>query len=91
MSIMSSDLIETLQSVLNSINNPAYIKKDNAIIAHNDLFETKYLSPKYLQNYNLTVKQSCLNDNMQLNEIISNDVYRLAESNKKLVQAMGLL
>ena len=91
---MSLEMKLTLQSIINSMHNPAFIKKDNKIQLVNDAFERKGYSQntydKQAVENGCNIIEKPLHNNMKLCEIVDNELNVLEISRQKLTQAMRL-
>lgn len=84
-----------LQTVLNSLTNPAFIERDGEIILSNNSFKLFGYSKK---NYKAKISESEfqiltkeISENTVLCEIVANDIYKLELSRQQLTNAMALL
>ncbi len=92
---MSHEIDQTTQSILNALDKPAFIKKNDKLILSNEIFTQDGYTPK---NYEVKAKeQGCyieekqLNDGMKLCQILNCDLQLLKISQQKLTKAMALL
>jgi hypothetical protein len=88
-------MLKTLQSIINLLENPAYLQDKNGIVIVNDLFTASGFSEK---NYEKQItSQKCkvnkrkINGELTLVEIVPNDIFNLKECTKKLTKAITLL
>lgn len=92
---MSQKMKRTLQAILDSMENPAFIQENDVIIFVNDPFVNQGYTREnfeFLANErNLKIKTKILDDGLILSEFLDNDVYLLQLSQKKLNRAMALL
>jgi hypothetical protein len=92
---MSKEMKATLQSILNSINNPAFLKHNDEIILVNDLFKSRGFNEtnyqEKIKDLNLMIEEKNINNNMIICELLNNDIYLLKQSKQKLANAMALL
>mgnify|MGYP003346928348 CR=1 FL=1 len=92
---MSQEMRSTLQSILNSISNPAYIEQNGIIILHNDQFSQLDLDHEDIlteaQKQSLYIKEKNIHNNMKICELVENDLIKLEISKQKLTKAMALL
>ena len=84
-----------LQTVLNSLTNPAFIEKNEVIILSNTAFK---LSGYSIKNYKTKISESDLqiltkevSEDTILYEIVATDIYKLELSKQQLTDAMALL
>ena len=85
---MSQEITEALQSMLESINNPAILEIDDEIILTNKAFNLGDYDKDDLTEAWVEKK---INDHIKLREIMDNDIRRLAISSQKLKKAAALL
>jgi hypothetical protein len=92
---MSKETLNTLQAILNTVSNPAYLKYKGHIILKNDAFEqynfSRFISKNDFENPEYEKKIKIINDNFDLVEITNHEILALNGSTKKLLQAMNLL
>jgi len=85
----------TLQSILNSIDKPAFIKINNQIMLSNELFLSEgYNAQNYLEKSKEAgcyIEEKDINNNMRLCEIRFCDLQLLKQSQINLTKAMALL
>jgi hypothetical protein len=88
---MNQEIKQTLQRVIDSIDKPAYIEKNNKIILANDLFLSKKINQKDFKKNGLELKKIDLSGDIKLCEVIESEIYKLNQSSQRLVKAMTLL
>jgi hypothetical protein len=92
---MSQELMKTLRSVLNTLDNPAFISKGSKILIVNDLFlKNGFEKDKFDEQIKQTeyvLSKNQLNDGMTLCEILPDEIMLLKNSTKKLTKAMAML
>jgi hypothetical protein len=90
---MSSEMKKMLQSIIDSIENPAFIEDSGKIIFTNKEFEIKGFNKNFrcekICEYEL--KEKDIYNNLKICEIVDADIQKLNESKQKLLQAMALL
>lgn len=92
---MSQKMKRTLQAILNSMENPAFIQEDDVIIFINDPFvDQGFTQENYellAKERGLRIKTKILDEGLALYELLDNDIYLLQLSQIKLNKAMALL
>ena len=88
---MTLEIKKTLQKIIDSLTNPAYVEENNKIIITNSLFLNNKINKKDFKKNELKIKSTKLNENIKLCEILEGDVYKLQHAQEKLIQAMALL
>ncbi len=89
---MSHEIKVTLQSILDSISNPACVKINDEIVLCNKKYQEIETHPDdQVKNKIMAVDEKIINENMKLCEYINNDVFLLRTSKQKLAKAMALL
>ncbi len=89
---MSYELRSTLQSILDSIHNPACVKINNEVILSNDRYKNTEIDPEIqVKNKIMAVDEKELNEKMKLCEYVNNEILLLRTSKQKLTKAMALL
>jgi hypothetical protein len=83
---MSVEITVMLQSILNSLSNPAYIEQNGKIILSNDLY-----SNHHYDEQEIVINKNPLHKDYKLCELIESDIYKLNHSREKLAQAVALL
>lgn len=83
---MSVEITVMLQSILNSLSNPAYIEQNGKIILSNDLY-----SNHHYDEQEIVINKKPLHKDYKLCELIESDIYKLNHSREKLAQAVALL
>lgn len=93
--MVSQEMIRTLQSVINLLDNPAYLKNEQGVLLVNDLFQSHGFCADncedQIAHQNFKINSKKINNNLTLCEIIPDEIQILKESTKKLAQAMTLL
>ena len=88
-------MIQTLQSIINVLENPAYLRNKKEILLVNDLFTSCGFSQenfeKQIKTKNYKINKKQINKTLTLCEIIPDDVYTLRECTKKLTEAVSIL
>ena len=92
---MTHELKITLQSILDSIANPAFIKQNGTILLTNEVFNQKILNLKNLEKQvkdcECFIDEKDINNNMKLCEVVDNDIKLLQMSKQNLATAIALL
>ena len=83
---MSVEVTLMLQSVLDSLSNPAYIEQNGKILLSNNL----YTGHNYDQE-EIVINKKQLHKDYKLCEVIESDIRKLHNSREKLAQAITLL
>lgn len=92
---MSQEMKSTLQSILNSIEKPAFLRHHNKIELVNELFLSQgYTTQNYLdksKEAGCYIEEKDINNDMKICEIKNCDLQLLKQSQQKLTKAMALL
>jgi hypothetical protein len=83
-----------LQSLLDSIQHPAYIEQDNKIILLNNLFkESEFfnIDKDTIEKQGYKISEKNIYNKMKIIEIKNNDIEALNICKKKINEAMALL
>lgn len=86
---MSQEILITLQTMLNSLNNPAYLIQNNEIILINESYKKITKNEKQFKKYAKEVK--VISEDIQLIEIVPNDIKTLKDCTQAITKAMALL
>lgn len=92
---MSQKMKRTLQAILDSIDNPAFIKNNDKILMSNRLFNicgfTEQNFNQMMIDEDLKLKEKKLEDDLVLCELMDCDLYLLQISRTNITKAMALL
>lgn len=92
---MSQEMRTVLQSILNSISNPAYIEQNGRILLMNKTFNDLKLDKNNIEDeiekHLYLLKEQNINNNMKICELINDDLAQLERSKQNLTRAMALL
>jgi hypothetical protein len=91
---MNRQIKAMLQSLLDSIQHPAYIEQDNKIILLNNLFkESEFfnIDKDTIEKQGYKISEKNIYNKMKIIEIKNNDIEALNICKKKINEAMALL
>lgn len=89
---MSQTLEPNLKTILDAIDKPCFIEKNNEILYFNKTFTSRgYNVEEIRTNSDFDIEEKKINDGMKLCEVNLNDIKQINECRQKITTALNLL